>query len=143
MTIYIGVPTLIWALFFNNSGQIIAGDVHDYMWVRFFRDIVIQCTAAPFAIFYAQKTGLLTIKGLVTITLLVSILVHIMVFRVLDQLAAPFDGTPLLSMDGVLSYDFWPYTFAQLIGYSFVPVIALVVVNHLTRRLGWTRKRAA
>jgi len=141
LVIVVGI-TFIYELLFSNPGQIIL-DVESHMWRIVRRGLALDCVIVPLAIFVAQKTGQLTIRGLVLITLFFSISISILNFWNLDQLGAPYSESKLLSIEGLIGYDYWPVSLAGIIGFTLVTVIAYFVVNHLTRRLSRTRKRAA
>lgn len=114
-----------------------------HIWQDLGQKVVFMCFAYPLAVLMAKITGQLKPKALFAMLIVIYIPIWLYIMYILDQLAAPAGGETFFSIDGILSYEYWPYAFAELLNFTVLPVLFLVLLNHLTRRSSRTRKRAA
>ena len=113
-----------------------------HIWQDLGQKAVFMCFAYPLAILVAKRTGKLKPGNLFAMLIAIYIPISLYIMYILDQLVAPTGGEIFFSIDGILRYEYWPYVFADLLSFTVLPVLFLVLLNHLTRRLSRTRKSA-
>ena len=115
----------------------------DHYWENFGQRIIFGCLAYPVAILVAKKTGELKAGVLFGILTTIFVVIWIYVKLMFDRMNAAYGGETFFSINGMLSYEYWSYTLAEFLSFTALPVLFLVLLNHLTRHSSRTRKRAA
>ena len=96
----------------------------------------------PTAILVAKRTGELKPGALFGILTFIYVIIWFYIMHILDQLLTRGDEEKVLSVGGLLGYEYWPYTVAQFLSSTVLPVLILLLLNHLTRRISRTRQAA-
>jgi hypothetical protein len=106
-----------------------------HIWQDFGQKFIFLFFTYPLAILVAKRTGQLKPGAFFGMLMVIYLAIWFYIMQMLDRLI----GETFFSIDGILSYEYWPFVFADLLTHTLMPVLFLVLLNHLTRRSSRTR----
>ena len=102
-----------------------------YLWKNELLRTGLQLMVIPCAVFGALRTGQMSARALFAVATGLYLIIAIYLAWVLDRLVPP-DQVHLLSIQGLLEYQYWEFRIWQWAVNSIVPVLALVAIMRLS-----------